>query len=192
MAFPTSRRETNERRERLEARSFLFNSQIRVARIHESESRISPWEQMRISSMPFFSSFFLFFSSFSSYFEDGWGIDDCVHLTVLLYRGNMDAFRWRSIAGIGRMIDVIDIGTEIESVCWRKIVRRNGMWEKVVKIRKIDYRKFFSIQLCYFIVARFFFLCFIRKRLKILSFERVNNNKYFNYLKIASKMLLIF
>lgn len=51
----------------------------------------------------------------------------------------MDAFRWRSIAGIGRMIDVIDIGTEIESVCWRKIVRWNGMWEKVVKIRKIDY-----------------------------------------------------
>lgn len=146
------------------------------------------WEFHRcLSSLPFF----FFFSSFSSYFEDGWRIDDCVHLTVLLYRGNMDAFRWRSIAGIGRMIDVIDIGTEIESVCWRKIVRRNGMWEKVVKIRKIDYWKFFSIQLCYFIVARFF-LCFIRKRLKILSFERVNNNKYFNYLKIASKMLLIF
>lgn len=26
----------------------------------------------------------------------------------------MDAFRWRSIAGFGRMIDVTDIGTEIE------------------------------------------------------------------------------
>lgn len=75
----------------------------------------------------------------------------------------MDAFRWRSIAGIGRMIDVIDIGTEIESVCWRKIVRWNGMWEKVVKIRKIDYRKFFSIQLCYFIVARFFFMFYKEK-----------------------------
>lgn len=120
MAFPTSRRETNERRERLEARSFLFNSQIRVARIHESESRGSrhgnKWEFHRcLSSFPFF--FFFFF--FPPYFENGWEIDDCVQLTVLLYRDNIDAFRWWSIAGIGRMIDVTDIGTEIESVCWR-------------------------------------------------------------------------
>lgn len=78
----------------------------------------------------------------------------------------MDAFRWWSIAGIGRMIDVTDIGTEIGE---ERIVRRNGMRKKIVKIRKIVHRKFFSMQMRDFIIARFFF-SILRKRLKILSF----------------------
>lgn len=110
--------------------------------------------------------FFLLFRLFPPFFEDGWGIDDCVQLTVLLYRGNMDAFQWWSIAGIGRMIDVTDIGTEIGE---ERIVRRNGMRKKIVKIRKIVHRKFFSMQMRDFIIARFFF-SILRKRLKILLF----------------------
>lgn len=78
----------------------------------------------------------------------------------------MDAFRWWSIAGIGRMIDVTDIGTEIGE---ERIVRRNGMRKKIVKIRKIVHRKFFSMQMRDFIIARFFF-SILRKRLKILLF----------------------
>lgn len=78
----------------------------------------------------------------------------------------MDAFRWWSIAGIGRMIDVTDIGTEIGE---ERVVRRNGMRKKIVKIRKIVHRKFFSMQMRDFIIARFFF-SILRKRLKILSF----------------------
>lgn len=78
----------------------------------------------------------------------------------------MDAFQWWSIAGIGRMIDVTDIGTEIGE---ERIVRRNGMRKKIVKIRKIVHRKFFSMQMRDFIIARFFF-SILRKRLKILSF----------------------
>lgn len=42
----------------------------------------------------------------------------------------------------------------------------NGMWEKIVKIRKIVYRKFFSIQLRYFIVARFFIILLFKKKIK--------------------------
>lgn len=78
----------------------------------------------------------------------------------------MDAFQWWSIAGIGRMIDVTDIGTEIGE---ERIVRRNGMRKKIVKIRKIVHRKFFSMQMRDFIIARFFF-SILRKRLKILLF----------------------
>lgn len=78
----------------------------------------------------------------------------------------MDAFRWWSIAGIDRMIDVTDIGTEIGE---ERIVRRNGMRKKIVKIRKIVHRKFFSMQMRDFIIARFFF-SILRKRLKILLF----------------------
>lgn len=127
--------------------------------------------------------FFLLFRLFSPFFEDGWGIDDCVQLTVLLYRDNMDAFRWWSIAGIGRMIDVTDIGIEIGE---ERIVRWNGMRKKIVKIRKIVHRKFFSMQMCYFIIARFFF--YFKEKIKdtFVCWKRINN-KYFNYLKIAWK-----